>query len=338
MSLYTRRRAGRATAGTQGTISFDMEPATGLPGWQDLYNIQGTLSERSFRFENGIIERTINATAAQMAIATTGVATITPGSDAGDFSSDTDWEEGTLLVIGTNAYTFERFIDDDTAEVKPVGTVASNLVTIDHAADISAAVNDSDFAVYEFAVRRSFKATIETIADTLSADSGSVTVTMRPDAFIKPGHYILDNAARDAHATVLMPIRVRGLTDTRRTLRRLRGTRIQRIASQTVTEGIEEVYRTARRAGFGFVNRTGRLRRSLRIEQARDVRGRFATGKQLTARTPYAYWVEWKRRTRDRRPGPPYWLSRALQVARRKVARRMRRTARQGIEREWRRR
>ena len=98
-----------------------------------------------------------------------------------------------------------------------------------------------------------------------------------------------------------MPLEVRGLNDLNRKFRVLQGTRLQRITSETVTAGAEEVLRVARRNNFGFINRTGRLRRSLRIEQARDVRGRFASGVHLVARTPYAFWVEFKRRTRDRR-------------------------------------
>ena len=134
-----------------------------------------------------------------------------------------------------------------------------------------------------------------------------------------------------------MPIRVRGLNDLNRKFRVLRGTGLQRITSETVTEGAEEVLRVARRNRFGFTNRTGRLRRSLRIEQARDERGRFKSGVQLIAKTPYAYWVEFKRRTKDRRPGPPYWLGRALRIARRRAERRMRDTAAREITREWRR-
>ena len=133
-----------------------------------------------------------------------------------------------------------------------------------------------------------------------------------------------------------MPVEVQGLGDVRRTLRRLRGTGLQRITSETLIAGAEEVVKTARRRNWGFTDRTGRLRRSLRIEQARDVRGRFRRGLQLTAKTPYAYWVEWKKRTRDRRPGPPYWLNRALFVARRRVRRKMREAARQALVREWR--
>ena len=132
-----------------------------------------------------------------------------------------------------------------------------------------------------------------------------------------------------------MPIEVQGLGDVRRTLRRLRGTDLQRITSETLISGAEEVVKTARRRNWGFTDRTGRLRRSLRVEQARNVRGRFTQGVQLVARTPYAYWVEWKRRTRDRRPGPPYWLNRAIIVAQRRVRRKVRRDLYRAITRIW---
>ena len=99
---------------------------------------------------------------------------------------------------------------------------------------------------------------------------------------------------------------------------------VQRIVSPALMEAADEAFKIARRNRFGFVNRTGRLRRSLRIEQARDARGRFATSIQLVASTPYAAFVEFKARSRDRRPGPPYWLARAFRLARNRIRRRIR--------------
>ena len=112
---------------------------------------------------------------------------------------------------------------------------------------------------------------------------------------------------------------------------------VQRIASPAVRDALSEAEKTAKRSGFGFVNRTGRLRGSLRIEQARDVRGRYATAWQLVAGTPYAAYVEWKRRTRDRRPGPPYWLHRAVMLARRRIERRLTRNMKRELGKEARR-
>ena len=113
---------------------------------------------------------------------------------------------------------------------------------------------------------------------------------------------------------------------------------VRRISGPAVERAIKPVWRIARRRGFGFRDRTGLLRRSLRIERARTRIGRFAVGWQLVASTKYAHWVEYRRRTRDRRPGPPYWLHRAMQVARNKVRGAVRRNVEHGIHAAARRR
>ena len=113
---------------------------------------------------------------------------------------------------------------------------------------------------------------------------------------------------------------------------------IQRIHGPAVERAIKPVWRVARRRGFGFRDRTGLLRRSLRIERARTRIGRFAVGWQLVASTKYARFVEFRQRTRDRRPGPPYWLNRALGIARRKARNELRRNVEHGIRAAARRR
>lgn len=105
---------------------------------------------------------------------------------------------------------------------------------------------------------------------------------------------------------------VRDLERINRSIRYFERTGTQRIAEDVADEVLGEVEQLARRRGFGFIDRTGRLRRSLRIEQSRDVRGRFTFGKALVAKTPYAAYVERRKRTRDKRRGPPYWLGEAV--------------------------
>ena len=117
-------------------------------------------------------------------------------------------------------------------------------------------------------------------------------------------------------------------------LRRLETRGTQRIARDVNNAVIDEVEKTARRSNFGFVDRTGRLRASLRREQSRDARGRFVSGVALVARAPYARYVEFKRRTRDRRPGPPYWLGEAVRRAMSRVERRATSKARSALARE----
>ena len=112
---------------------------------------------------------------------------------------------------------------------------------------------------------------------------------------------------------------------------------VQRVVSPALFEAAEEAFRLAKRRNWGFTDRTGRLRRSIRLEQARDFRGRFTTSVQLVARTPYAFWVEWKQRTRDRRPGPPYAIVRAWRLKARRTARRAARLVGVNLRREFRR-
>ncbi len=109
---------------------------------------------------------------------------------------------------------------------------------------------------------------------------------------------------------------------------------VARLASPAVKDSLGEALKTAKRRNFGFKDRTRRLRQSLRVEQARDVRGRFATAYQLVANRRYAGYVELKPRTKDRRPGPPYWLARAVALARGRIERRLQRDMRKRVRQE----
>ena len=96
---------------------------------------------------------------------------------------------------------------------------------------------------------------------------------------------------------------------------------VQRVADNMAREVAQEGLKLAKRRGFGFTDRTGRLRGSVRLEQARSLRGRFKRGYALVARTPYAAFVEYRRRTRDTRRGPPYFIGRIVQLLRRRARR-----------------
>ena len=112
-----------------------------------------------------------------------------------------------------------------------------------------------------------------------------------------------------------------------RSLRYMERKGTQRIAENVAQDLAEEAFKIADDPTVGFVNRTGRLRASLRIEQARDVRGRFKSGKALVASTPYAAWVEFRARTIDKRRGPPYWFGEVMRRLRRRAQRRARKEA-----------
>ena len=121
----------------------------------------------------------------------------------------------------------------------------------------------------------------------------------------------------------MITVRVTGDKELAAKFRRLASKRVRRrLVSDGLREGAELVKRQAERPGFGFDDETGRLRGSLRIHQARDRRGRFASGLAISTRVPYAMRVEWDRRTGGRRrAGPPYWLHRAAEIVRPKVVR-----------------
>ena len=106
-----------------------------------------------------------------------------------------------------------------------------------------------------------------------------------------------------------MGVKVTGVKPLRQALSRQT---TKRIATAAARAGAQKAFELASRRGFGFDDRTGRLRSSLTIEQARDSRGRFTAGFELVSRVRYAPYVEFKRRTRDRRRrvNGGYWLRR----------------------------
>ena len=103
------------------------------------------------------------------------------------------------------------------------------------------------------------------------------------------------------------------------------------VVSHPTKRALEVVKREAEVHDFGFTDRTRRLRRSLLLKQRRDQRGRFVHGWQLLTHVPYAVFVEYRQRTRDKRPGPPYWLARAAERARKRMVRRLAYEVRKGI-------
>ena len=83
---------------------------------------------------------------------------------------------------------------------------------------------------------------------------------------------------------------------------------MDRVTVRATTSVAEEIYKKAKRRRYGFTDRTGRLRKSLRIQKGRRNTAKVIAG---GGGIRYASFVENKPRTRDRRPGPPYWLGRA---------------------------
>ena len=86
----------------------------------------------------------------------------------------------------------------------------------------------------------------------------------------------------------------------------------QRLATPAIEAGAELFLREAKKPTVGFKNRTHKLRNSLRVITGRGGGGRFISALEVTAQTPYAAFVEHKRRTIDKRRGPPYWFGEVL--------------------------
>lgn len=86
-----------------------------------------------------------------------------------------------------------------------------------------------------------------------------------------------------------------------------------RTAEPAVEEAAETVKTVAQRRGFGFRDRTGRLRRSVRVTTTETRTGAEAV---VGTNVPYAAPVEARQRRRGK---PPYWLGPAITKARRKL-------------------
>ena len=197
MSLYAGTAAQRPTPGSAGTATYDLNPADALAALRDLRSIQGKTNRRTVREEQGQIRTAINATAARLAIATTGVATLsaTGGADGvEDFDDDPDWQEGLVVVSGTNAYVIERFLTSTTMQVEPIGTVAANVVTLDDDATISAQVSAAIFTAVEYAVRRQFVATLNTLSKASSATERTQQVVFQLADFEVESYLLADTA------------------------------------------------------------------------------------------------------------------------------------------------
>ena len=117
----------------------------------------------------------------------------------------------------------------------------------------------------------------------------------------------------------------------RRTFRTLAAQTERRITTPTLERGAEDFVRRLLRPDWGFTDRTKRLRLSVDHEVVRE--GGNVTSLTVTAGArnrrgqPYGLFVERKPRTRDTRPGPPYWFGRAWRNAQKKVARDVQREA-----------
>ena len=104
-----------------------------------------------------------------------------------------------------------------------------------------------------------------------------------------------------------------------------------RITRPTLERGAEDFVRRILRPNWGFTDRTKRLRLSVNHFTQRE--GGNVTSLIITAGArnergqEYGGFVERKRRTRDGRPGPPYWFGRAWRNAQKQVARDVQREA-----------
>ena len=117
-----------------------------------------------------------------------------------------------------------------------------------------------------------------------------------------------------------------GVTGTRALKRRLARLRDPaKLVGPTARKALRSTQKRATRRGFGFADRTGKLRRSTRIVQERL--GRYRTAWKLVSDADYAINVETAKRTRDGRPGPPFWMGRAWRA----TARRLPRTIAAGV-------
>ena len=198
MSLYAGAVAARAQAGSAGTAEYTFNQADALVALQELERLRGTTTSRVFREEQGEIAEIVGTGTVTGAIATAaGVSTLTlAGTNApDDLQNSQVWKEGMLVVIGTEAYTIERFTGAKTAVVSPAGSVASNVVT--PATEFAALTTVASAAVkaYEYSVRREFTGTLNTLVASSSATDRTATVTLQMGGF-ETKTFLLDNAAR----------------------------------------------------------------------------------------------------------------------------------------------
>ena len=139
-------------------------------------------------------------------------------------------------------------------------------------------------------------------------------------------------------------IRVRGNHELARKFRRMAFQSSKRITTPSLERGAEDFIKLILRPNWGFTDRTKKLRLSVDHEPLREggkqvglrvVAGRDAVNDRGQR---YAGFVERRQRTRDSRPGPPYWFGRAWRIVQKRVARKVnrevtRRVAQQGSKR-----
>ena len=135
-----------------------------------------------------------------------------------------------------------------------------------------------------------------------------------------------------------MSVTLRGDKALKRKFRRM-GSRsgVARIARRPLLNTMRKAEEIAARPGFGFTDRTGRLRSSLRLVYRRSGDQMRAL---LTANRYPGVFVEFKRRTLDSRPfeAGGYWLRRAVALAYRRERRDLQKDIRKSIQKEFRQR
>ena len=198
MSLYAGAVAARAQAGTAGTAEYTFNPADATAAFRDLNRLRGSTRDRTVREEQGEIEEIVGTGTVTGAVATaSGVSTLTvAGAGApSDLRTSSQWKEGMIVVIGTQAVTIERFSGSNTAVVTSAGQVASNVVTPDTSHTALTTIASGALKAYEYATRREFSATLNTLTTSSSATDRTATVQFQMGAF-EVETFLLDNAAR----------------------------------------------------------------------------------------------------------------------------------------------
>ena len=202
MSLYAKARVAVTSGGTPGTATYGFEPSDAMAAWRDLRGLQGELDKRTVREEQGLIRHVINGTstsvfsAALGSPASDGSATATFAGSAMsqvDIRTDANWDTGLLVVVGANAFVIEELLTATTAKVRRSGAMASNVVTPDAAAIAQAAAAAA--SLYEFAVRRQFNGTMNSLSPSGSATDRTAEVVFQLDAF-ETERFLLADGAR----------------------------------------------------------------------------------------------------------------------------------------------
>ena len=197
MSLYAGARAARTTPGRPGTATYGFNPSDAQAAWQDLARLRGTADTRTIREEQGRIKEIVG-TAAITGTVANGVLTLTgAGTTNLDLQDDVNWKEGMIVTIGalTDAWVIEAFTDTLKAEVRDAGTVNGNIVTPESNFRAPQAGASGAVKAHEYAVRRTYQASLDTLSGDATATGRTATVVFRMTGFAR-STFLLADAVR----------------------------------------------------------------------------------------------------------------------------------------------